>query len=195
MRSLGRLSSFWLALVTSHFLASPSQVASHFFASPSQVASHFFASPSQVTSHKNSDSSPTQVQVAWLESTPLVSWSQSRTCQSQLHHCMLCSSLERCTRWGYFLLGEQGGENNGPSTVEKLRKRVIGLVQLLQENNQSILALQYALDVQGANNTYLASTGRLGHTAQEKVCISISSPYPSGSLSKPYPSNQQSTLQ
>ena len=72
MRSLGRLSSFWLALVTSHFLASPSQVASHFLASPSQVASHFFASPSQVTSHKNSDSSPTRVQVAWLESTPLV---------------------------------------------------------------------------------------------------------------------------
>ena len=93
MRSLGRSSSFWLALVTSHFLASPSQVASHFFASPSQVASHFFASPSQVashffaspsqvashffaspsqvTSHKNSDSSPTRVQVAWLESTPL----------------------------------------------------------------------------------------------------------------------------
>ena len=49
MRSLGRSSSFWLALVTSHFLASPSQVAGHFFASPSQVASHFFASPSQVT--------------------------------------------------------------------------------------------------------------------------------------------------
>ena len=72
MRSLGRWSSFWLALVTSHFLASPSQVASHFLASPSQVASHFFASPSQVTSHKNSDSSPTRVQVAWLESTPLV---------------------------------------------------------------------------------------------------------------------------
>ena len=71
MRSLGRSSSFWLALVTSHFLASPSQVASHFLASPSQVASHFFASPSQVTSHKNSDSSPTRVQVAWLESTPL----------------------------------------------------------------------------------------------------------------------------
>ena len=60
MRSLGRSSSFWLALVTSHFLASPGQ-----------VASHFFASPSQVTSHKNSDSSPTRVQVAWLESTPL----------------------------------------------------------------------------------------------------------------------------
>ena len=72
MRSLGRSSSFWLALVTSHFFASPSQVASHFFASPSQVASHFFASPSQVTSHKNSDSSPTRVQVAWLESTPLL---------------------------------------------------------------------------------------------------------------------------
>ena len=71
MRSLGRSSSFWLVLVTSHFLASPSQVASHFFASPSQVASHYFASPSQVTSHKNSDSSPTRVQVAWLESTPL----------------------------------------------------------------------------------------------------------------------------
>ena len=70
MRSLGRSSSFWLALVTSHFIASPSQVASNFF--PSQVASHFFASPSQVTSHTNSDSSPTRVQVAWLESTPLL---------------------------------------------------------------------------------------------------------------------------
>ena len=66
MRSLGRSSSFWLALVTSHFLASPSQVASHFLASPSQVASHFLASPSQVASHFLA--SPSQVASHFLAS-------------------------------------------------------------------------------------------------------------------------------